>query len=405
MFVISPAELNRNPEDISLMSYNILLPNSEQGWWVYKYYHPDTPLEERLWASRKALLQRQISVSIDLFTFQECASATYEEDLDFLVNTHELLCHKRARIAMVTAWKMERFELLAEYHLNRTLVVVLREQSGLLVCLVNCHLSAGRHPKERFQQVAKAIKQVGKLKKRFALDMVLFGGDFNSSSEGTAVLRFLEDGIVEPRFRETRYPTVEITSKVKEHWMGRFREVYRHVTDSTTMWVRNSADSMIHWKKRTPRPQFIDALNRLFERYASDSQYMTIEETEHWVREINLELRGSEYRNALEAMSEQGLSRSAFVEVYLKEVEAGKHWAVFNDLLRVGIALPKPKPFIGKYALDQVWLRSNRYECTGVVPPLSQEAKSKIEGGDFPPNRWHPSDHFPLMVRLSPKEW
>ncbi len=405
MFVIAPTDLNRDPEDISLMSYNILLPNSEQGWWVYKYYHPKTPLEERLWAHRKSLLQHQISVTIDLFTFQECALATYEKDLDFLTNSHELLCHKRARIAMVTAWKKERFELLADYHLNRTLVVVLREQSGLLLCLVNCHLSAGRHPKERFQQVAKAMKQVEKLKNRFALDMVLFSGDFNSSSEGTAVLRFLEDGIVEPRFRETRYPTVEITSKVKEHWMGRFREVYRHVTDSTTMWVRNSADSMVHWRKRTPKSEFIGALNALFERYSADSTYMTLEEVERWICDINLELRGSEYRNALEKITEQGLSRNDFVDVYLQEVESGKHWAVFNDLLRVDIELPKPKPYIGKYALDQVWMRSNKYECSGVVPPISQDAKSKIENGDFPPNRWHPSDHFPLMVRFSPKMW
>ena len=29
------------------MSYNFIA-NSEQGWWVYKYYHPNTPIEEGL---------------------------------------------------------------------------------------------------------------------------------------------------------------------------------------------------------------------------------------------------------------------------------------------------------------------------------------------------------------------
>jgi len=132
---------------------------------------------------------------------------------------------------------------------------------------------------------------------------------------------------------------------------------------------------------------------------------MTTEEVERWICEINLELRGSEYQMALESMVEGRLMRSDFIDIYLKEVEAGKHWAVYNDLLRVGIELREPKPLIGKYALDQIWLRSNRFECTGVVPPISSDARTRIENGDFPPNTWHPSDHFPLMVRFSPKLW
>ena len=405
MFVISPNKLNARPDDISLMSYNILLPNSEQGWWVNKYYHPEVPLQDRSWESRKKLLIEQLPTSVDLFALQECALETYETDLDFLSQTHTLLCHKRARIAMVTAWKTDRFELLADYHLNRTLVSVLREQTGTLICVVNCHLSAGRHPKERFQQVAKAMGQVEKLKNRFALDLIVFSGDFNSSSEGTAVLRFLEDGIVEPRFREAFYPSVEITSKIKEHRLGRFEEVYRHVTDATTMWVRNSGAAMLHPRKRTPLKQFLNALGALFDSYSTDGEVLTESEVEKWIRDINFELRGSEYRSAVEKMTDGHLSRADFIEIYLSEVNAGKHWAVYNDFLRKNIEIPKPRPHIARYALDQVWMRSSKYECTGVVPPLSTEAKQRIESGDFPPNQWHPSDHFPLMVRFSPRLW
>ena len=405
MFVISPNKLNARPDDISLMSYNILLPNSEQGWWVYKYYHPDVPIEERTWEARKKLLKAQISTTVDLFTFQECALETYQSDLDFLTGTHSLLCHKRARIAMVTAWKTDRFELLTDYHLNRTLVSVLRERTGVLLCVVNCHLSAGRHPKERFQQICKAMKQVEKLKNRFALDLIVFSGDFNSSSEGTAVLRFLEDGIVEPRFREQFYPVVEITSKIKEHRVGRFEEVYRHITDATTMWVRNSGASMLHPRKRTPLNSFIKALDSLFDAYTSNGEVLNQSEVEQWIRDINLELRGSEYRMAMELMVDGCLQRSDFHEVYLSEVKSGKHWAVYNDFLRKKVSIPKPRPYIARYALDQIWMRSTKYECTGVVPPLSADAKKRIEAGDFPPNLWHPSDHFPLMVRFSPRLW
>lgn len=372
---------------------------------MYKYYHPDTPIEERTWAARKKLLVQQIPTTVDLCTFQECALATYETDLDFLTDTHTLLCHKRARIAMVTAWKTNRFELLADYHLNRTLVSVLRESTGVLVCVVNCHLSAGRHPKERFQQIVKAMQQVEKLKNRFQFDLIVFSGDFNSSSEGTAVLRYLEDGFVEPRFREAYYPRTEITSKIKEHRVGRFEEVYRHVTDATTMWVRNSGACMIHQKKRRPLKSFLDALDRLFDGYSASGEQLNLEEVEQWIRDINGDLRGSEYRKALELMEDGTLTREAFLELYLAEVNAGKHWAVFNDLLRKGIDLPKPRPYVARYALDQIWIRSNKYECSGVVPPISQQAKERIEKGDFPPNSWHPSDHFPLLVRLSPKLW
>ena len=83
----------------------------------------------------------QIPTTVDLFTFQECALETYETDLDFLTTHIHCFVTKRARIAMVTAWKTERFELLADYHLNRTLVSVLRESTGALdlLCIAICH--------------------------------------------------------------------------------------------------------------------------------------------------------------------------------------------------------------------------------------------------------------------------
>ena len=177
MFVIHPNKINARPDDISLMSYNVLLPVQNRGGGSISTI---IDVRWRIELGRQALLVKQIPTGIDLFTFQECALETYETDFDFLTSTHTLLCHKRARIAMVTAWKTERFELLADYHLNRTLVSVLREQTGVLMCIVNCHLSAGRHPKERFQQISKAMQQVEKLKNRFALDLIVFSGDFNS---------------------------------------------------------------------------------------------------------------------------------------------------------------------------------------------------------------------------------
>ena len=44
----------------SVMSYNILLPNSDDGWWTYKNYLPITPFELRTWEYRKSLLKSTI---------------------------------------------------------------------------------------------------------------------------------------------------------------------------------------------------------------------------------------------------------------------------------------------------------------------------------------------------------
>ena len=405
MFVIKPEQLNRNPEDISLMSYNILLPNSHLGWWVYKYYHPDTPNELTSWPYRQKLLSQQLNIGADLLTLQECNSETVATDLEFLWSRYEFVCHRKARIAMVTCWNKERFTLLSEYHLNRCLVTVLEELKGVQIAVVNCHLSAGRQPKERFQQIVKAIDQVRKLKSRFDLKLIILSGDFNSTAEGTAVQRFLEDGVVEPRFRERGYPDVEITSKIKEHSLGQFEECYRHLCDTTTMLVRNSSASMVHSRTRKPREQFIEALKQLFAKYTNGSTMMSKAQMEQWICDINQGLRGSEYRSAVERMEGGFLTENHFVQLYLQEVQSGKHWAVHNDLLRKGIELPTPRPFCIQFALDQVWIRSINYECSGVVQPIGQEERAKLESGDFAPNSWHPSDHFPLLIRLSPKLW
>ena len=45
--------LSSSQEELSVVSYNILLPNNTEGWWIPKCYPPDTPLEHRQWRHRK----------------------------------------------------------------------------------------------------------------------------------------------------------------------------------------------------------------------------------------------------------------------------------------------------------------------------------------------------------------
>ncbi|CAN0135129.1 unnamed protein product, partial [Heterosigma akashiwo] len=34
------------------MSYNVLLPNSHDGWWIYKNYQKHVPRQHRAWGHR-----------------------------------------------------------------------------------------------------------------------------------------------------------------------------------------------------------------------------------------------------------------------------------------------------------------------------------------------------------------
>jgi hypothetical protein len=54
-----------NAESLSVMSYNVLLPNSVDGWWNYKMYLPPLSKEQTYissWDFRRDLLKERISL-------------------------------------------------------------------------------------------------------------------------------------------------------------------------------------------------------------------------------------------------------------------------------------------------------------------------------------------------------
>lgn len=71
--------------DISIMSYNVLLPNSQDGWWLYKMYSQLVPVESTTWNFRQRLLQDQIAVAdADVVCLQEAAESSFESDFHFM---------------------------------------------------------------------------------------------------------------------------------------------------------------------------------------------------------------------------------------------------------------------------------------------------------------------------------
>ena len=45
-------DVGEGGDGVSVISYNILLPNSIGGWWIYKNYRPSVPESAREWAHR-----------------------------------------------------------------------------------------------------------------------------------------------------------------------------------------------------------------------------------------------------------------------------------------------------------------------------------------------------------------
>lgn len=80
------------------MSYNVLLPNSKDGWWIYKYYR--SAGEQSEWPARQMLLKRQIQeVAADIVCLQEVSDLSFEEDFGFMASDlkYESLLHEKKR--------------------------------------------------------------------------------------------------------------------------------------------------------------------------------------------------------------------------------------------------------------------------------------------------------------------
>ena len=120
---LPPADLM----NLRVLSYNVLLPNSKDGWWIYKYFDANVPTEARTWAHRSALLQAQLlGAGADVICLQEVSPESFAQDFAFLTAAgygHELLNKGRMRCA--TFFKSDRFELRHSFCKDRTLTTEL----------------------------------------------------------------------------------------------------------------------------------------------------------------------------------------------------------------------------------------------------------------------------------------
>ena len=163
----------------TVLTYNVLIPNSQDGWWVYKYYCAGTKREHTEWAHREKLFKQQFAtLASDVVCIQEAHAESFETDFGIWMReagyAHALM--KKGRMRCATFWKTSRFKLANKglQHKDRTLICelievrpvveatkeTLRTEPSRRVFIVNGHLSAGHSSQRRLHQAHEALEAV-----------------------------------------------------------------------------------------------------------------------------------------------------------------------------------------------------------------------------------------------------
>jgi mRNA deadenylase 3'-5' endonuclease subunit Ccr4 len=190
--ILLPPHSSAPKEAVSVLSFNILLPNSVDGWWVYKMYstrHKDLSSEDFSWESRRKLIQRDIeSADCDIVCFQEVSPESFVDDFSFMrelgYDRHELF--KKGRFRPATFWRSSRIILISEpIHRDRILITpflrrdylsdsessnnhissnISRSQLESSYWIANCHLRAAGSaaPARRFRQIYDCVDTIRK---------------------------------------------------------------------------------------------------------------------------------------------------------------------------------------------------------------------------------------------------
>lgn len=176
--LIYPTTLPSVPDHLSVLSYNVLLPNSIDGWWNYKMYHPTTEDEYNIeniykistWEYRSSLLKTKIQqINPDIVCMQEVSPESFTQDFEFMLELgyDGVEMFRRGRFRPATFWKKEKCTLVTDaVHKDRTLLTVFQlnglENShpsyGRNWHVLNCHLQAGPEGKRRVRQIDDGVK-------------------------------------------------------------------------------------------------------------------------------------------------------------------------------------------------------------------------------------------------------
>jgi Endonuclease/Exonuclease/phosphatase family len=452
--LLSPATLPARPgpmgvvvPSLSVVSYNVLLPNSHDGWWNYKMYNPPL-LDEKdwyisSWDYRKDLLKNRIqSINADVVCFQEIAPESFDEDFSFMrdlgYDGSEL--YKKGRFRPATFWKTSHCVLAAAGSSPAVAAAAVHKDRSLLTAfqlvgdfandprhwfVANVHLQAGKNGPRRLRQINEAIAGIMTLARKLKEPSpeqnvrLIVCGDMNGGQECGAV-QFLEQGFVDETFLEDNEkvtssrkelplakPMIDVTACVERPEGG---------VSPPTMVVAELMSSMMEeatYDKPVLSQDMLQRLDRIYRRIASGhGGVMTRDDVEEWLVKINHELgRGDEFRNAalemgwndpnpedpwevrkkrIELPKEGILTLEGFQNVYRKELDAGKFWGIAHDMAVLGDPMPDKGLFAARY---------DRMYCSAALQPIA--VLDTVAYAPCP-NRDEPSDHLPVAASFLP---
>ncbi|GMI36587.1 hypothetical protein TrRE_jg2208 [Triparma retinervis] len=438
--------------ELSVVSWNQLLPSSVDGWWLYKQFCPVTPCDKRTWDYRKELFEARLlnDDKPDIITLQEASERSHEIDYDNFSLHYEWEVANRGRMRCLTMWRAGFFSHLGTYSKDRTLITCLRRKSdGRLFWVVNVHLQAGGGNEDRrLRQVHDALETIrkkakGDLKLEDEQNTCIVAGDFNvdlNVDSQSAITKLLADGVVPA---STFDNGVLVARKDKKQSLGPFANAFRLAYSSnnlpppSTLVAPQLIPRLISSGgggngEIVPTAGFVSAVRRMFHFYASGEEGMTQKEVDAFLTDINLSIeRGSEMRFAKKIMVEKVeekrlkegggggvedvyFSSADLIKLYMNELKGGKFWGVAHDLVFVFSKFGKvdeleklnvvPRWYLrgepcgesdlGKdaeifeAAFDNVFFTSDTLDLVAV---------EDISGKFQPmPNEQEPSDHKPL---------
>jgi len=419
-------------EKLSVLSYNVLLPNSVDGWWTYKMYNPPLSEEYRYqssWDYRRDLLKNRLkAINADVCCLQEVSPKSFDQDFRFMkdeLGYDGVELFKKGRFRPATFWKTSKVQLTSPaVHKDRCLLTAFRptnqqsseSSSNWYVC--NCHLQAGKQGPRRVRQVHDAVKGVMTMARKQKEPepeknvKLIVCGDLNGG-DACGAIRFLEDGYIDETFLEDgspvssgrknlplSIPLIDVATTVERDPPPPTLVVPELISN---MMEEGTADDPVLCKDMLSR------LERIYKRLATDGSLMCFTDVKDWLIAINREPnRGEEFREAAKQMgwidpvqdysskAEQrtrislpegrSLTLDGFIEVYQKELQSGKFWGIAHDMAVLGDPLPDAGVFKARY--DRIYC-SDSLQIATVCDTTSEVAC---------PNKNEPSDHLPIAA-------
>ena len=455
--LISPASLPLAPagaaRSLSVASWNVLLPNSVDGWWTYKNFHPPLDATTRHigdWQYRSEMIRKRLElIDADIVCLQEVSPKSFEQDFAFMneLGYDGVELFRKGRFRPSTFWRKSVVDLAAPpVHKDRTLLTTFRhvpanddEEEAQNFHVLNCHLQAGKNGGRRVRQVHEGVGAAVKLARKLeekdpTSPLLIVCGDFNGGPECGAV-RYLEDGSIGPDFVEdgesvtskdkkisTSAPLIDVAAS-----LDREAPPTLVVPELISQIIEGGTEDNAYRVDTQLSTDVLERLERAYYQYAThedgNTKVMGVSDVEKWLTDINGQVgRGSEFRRAaremghvdppeIEESSESGgesngqnaaekpKPRITIPEDGILSLEGFQR--VYLGECREGkfwgisydlAIMGQPLPDVGTFSA-----RFDRMYCSQALRPTAVlDTVSEVAC----PNLHEPSDHLPVAARL-----